>query len=175
MRKIKIILILALLANSFSAFAMEIPNLAPYIKSDSIYGKSTYKWFLVDVYDATLLTDAEKWSMDSSFALSIEYKMNFTAKELIDKSIEEMENIKPFAKDQKEKYTKYLNEIMPSVKKGERITSLHIKDKGIKLYHNQRLVGEISDDKFAKDFLGIWLSEKTSAPDFRKRLLSRKE
>jgi len=167
----KLILLFLLMTTSVYAEESNIPELAPFVNTKAIYGKGHFKWFLFDVYDGILFCDAKTWSMDTNFALSLHYTRAISSEQFVKTSLEEMDKIQPLTQDERNKYQDYLHRIMPSVKEGDRITSLYIKNKGIKIYYNTGLYGEISDDIFARRFLAIWFSEKTSAPDFRNSLL----
>jgi hypothetical protein len=125
---------------------------------------------LIKAYDATLWTDAKPWSMQSPFALTLHYRMHFTAKELADRSVEEMQHIAPLP--EADAFGAQLAKLFHNVNSGDTITALYTPGKGAAIYYNGASTGSIADDAMAQRFMGIWLSEKTSAPKLREHLLS---
>ena len=61
--------------------------------------------------------------------------------------------------------------IFPDIKKGESLIGVSIPGKGAKFYSREKLIASADDPEFAKAFFDIWLSEKTSEPKLRERLL----
>jgi len=62
--------------------------------------------------------------------------------------------------------------LFPDVKSGDRITGVNQPDTGAVFWINGRLLGEVRDPAFAKQFFGIWLSPQTSEPQLRRALLA---
>ena len=59
------------------------------------------------------------------------------------------------------------------VQKGDAIT-LYVDETGASyFYFNQQYLGVINDPVFSEQFAAIWLSEKTTRPGFRDKLLGR--
>ena len=171
MRKIALFFLLLLASAAFAA-GEKPPEIATTIHAAAPYGEGTYSWMWIKAYDASLWTDANPWSMQAPFALTLHYRMHFTSRSLADRSIDEMQHIEPLSKTEAADFDAQLLKLFPDVRDGDRITALYLPHEGAKLYYNGTLTGSITDDKFAQRFLGIWLSEKTSAPDLRKQLLS---
>lgn len=169
----KLILAIALLLPAPVFAVMDKPTeLVPYIKAGKPYGDGFYKWAFIKAYETSLWTDEHPWSMQGRFALSIRYNMHFTPQDLAQRSVDEIKHLGPLTADQEKDYLAQLMQIFPDVKSGDVITALHQPSKGISFFHNTKPVGTITDATFAGKFMGIWLDEKTSAPDLRKALLS---
>ncbi len=64
-----------------------------------------------------------------------------------------------------------LQEVLPDVVAGDRITAVHLPG-GVAFWHQGRSIGSISDAAFGDKFFAIWLSESTSEPRLRKALLA---
>ena len=171
MRKILITIMVALLAAP--AFAqMDKPQvIAAYIHSDTPYGEGTLRKLLLKVYDASVWTDAKIWSMESTFALSINYHLNFDIDELVGRSIEEMQHVDTLPEDSIAPYKAQLTKVFVNVKSGDSITALYVPKKGLIFYHNDQRTGIITDKVLAEKFISIWLSPKTSEPQLRQSLL----
>jgi hypothetical protein len=161
-------LLLLLLAFAMPVFALEKPpEVAKAIKAESPYGQGDLTKFFIHAYDAYLWTDAKAWSYAEPFALTIIYHYDFTTKELVDKTIEEMERIHATGSHWRHE----LEMAFPDVRQGERITALYLPEHGISFYHNGKVTRKIKSIPFAQQFIDIWLSEKTSEPSLRRKLL----
>ena len=64
-----------------------------------------------------------------------------------------------------------MRKIFPDVGKGVRLTGVYTGTDETIFYKNNSEIGRIKDPDFSKAFFGIWLDEKTSAPDLRRSLL----
>ena len=64
-----------------------------------------------------------------------------------------------------------LERVFPNVKTGDVIVGVLKPNQGAEFYHQSRLSGRIDDIDFARTFFAIWLDERTSEPELRKRLL----
>ncbi|MBX9727028.1 MAG: chalcone isomerase family protein [Rickettsiales bacterium] len=156
-----------LAVNAATAAPTEI---AKTISQPEPYGKGKLSRMMFVAYKASLWTDAQQWSYDAPFALSITYNMGFTRDELVDRTISEMAE-QSEAPTPAENYREALTKAFVDVKDGDRFTaSMPAKNK-VRFYHNGSLTHEIVDAVFAKRFFDIWLSAKTSEPSLRRGLL----
>ena len=64
-----------------------------------------------------------------------------------------------------------INKLYRSVKNGDRYSLEFYPGRGTSLSFNGKLLGSIEGDDFAKEYLAIWLSEKTAAKSFRDEVL----
>lgn len=137
-------------------------------------GKAKFSVFIWDVYESELSTSSGEYPDTSSEEVLI-YKINYlrdvTSKELIKSTIEQWEHLnieasvyKPFIPE--------LNKIWPDIKSGDSL-ALVVKQNMNAFYYNNKFIGSIDDAEFAKIFLAIWLSEKTSEPELRNSLLGK--
>lgn len=174
MRKIFLIAMMVLLP-VFAAVADKPSEVAAYIKAERPYGAATLKKFVFHVYDAELWTDAAEWNMKKPFALRLSYAMNFTGRDLAQRSIDEMNGQKKLTAVQKKDYFQQLDLLFPDVSKGDTITAIYLPAKGTRIYHNGSYISSITDVGFSARFIGIWMSPETSEPEVRKQLLTKKE
>lgn len=137
-------------------------------------GKAEFSVLIWDVYESELSTSSGEYPDTSSEEVLI-YKINYlrdvTSKELIKSTIEQWEHLnievsvyKPFIPE--------LNKIWPDIKSGDSL-ALVVKQNMNAFYYNNKFIGSIDDAEFAKTFLDIWLSEKTSEPELRNSLLGK--
>lgn len=169
----RIVFAVLLMLMPASAYAEKPAEIGAYIKSDRPYGEASLNKLVFHVYDASLWTDADPWSMGKPFALRLKYAMDFKGKNLAERSIDEMNGQSPLSEAQEKVYYQKLAMLFPDVKKGDTITAVYLPAKGTRLYHNGAYKGSITDIDFSRRFIGIWMSEKTSEPKVRKRLLTK--
>ncbi len=155
------------------AFASVRPSeLNGVITAPKPYGSASLTWLFLTAYDVSLWTDAQQWSMNERFALTITYKMSFTREELIESTIEEMQKVAPgLSRETLAQFASSLAKAYPNVKSGDRITALHDPGKPVRFFHNGMMTSQVDDPGFAEPFFGIWLSPKTSEPSVRAGLL----
>lgn len=171
MRASLIISMLAAMMMLASPVLAAPPEAAHAIAAKQPYGSTTLRKFGFKVYDAELWTDAPKWAMTKTYALSLTYGINVKAADLVSRSLDEMQRIEPLGEGERERYAKVLAGVLPDVAKGDRITALYRPGRGLWLYHNGALKGRIADKSLAMHFMGIWLSPKTSEPAMRAALV----
>ncbi|MFN9358085.1 MAG: chalcone isomerase family protein [Alphaproteobacteria bacterium] len=136
------------------------------------YGRSSLTWLFLKAYDVSLWTDAPTWSMDTTFALTIQYNMSFSSEEIVERTLSEMKKVAPTLTDrQLEQFAKPLAQLLPAVKSGDRLSAVHVPGRPVQFYLNGRGTGQMEAEGFAAPFFGIWLSPRSSEPSIREELL----
>lgn len=162
--------LLCLLASP--AHAAERPaELNGVFTANAPYGTAELDWMWMDVYTSRLWMDAEEWSYNTPFALSITYDMNFSRKQLVEKSVDEVERIHGLPQDRLVRLREELNRVFPAVRNGDRITALFIPDTEVAFFHNGTETGRITDKDLLIPFMDIWFSPQTERPELRKAML----
>jgi hypothetical protein len=129
----------------------------------------------LDIYQARLWVRPGFQAPDFArhpFALELDYQRNFTRSEIAARSIEEMRRIGRFSDAQAQAWLTALSAALPDVRKGDRITGLHLPGTGARFLLNGQPFGELRDAEFSSLFFGIWLSPATSEPALRQSLLA---
>lgn len=169
-----LLLTLALLPGLPALASPPEPTLTAALQDKTSVGKARLKVWGFDVYDATLFVragfDAARFG-DQRFALELAYLRNFDGADIAERSVEEMRRIAPMDDARAAGWLKAMTDVFPNVKKGDRITGVHVPGSGARFYLNGRLLGEVADDAFSRQFFGIWLSPQTSQPRMRETLL----
>jgi Chalcone isomerase-like len=135
-------------------------------------GKLTF--FGLNVYQASLWVSSgfkPNDFEDHAFALDLHYLRNFSAADIAKRSLEEMQRIEPVPEQKAAQWMNVLNEVLPNVKKGDRLIGVHKPGASVTFWLNGKRSGEIKDAEFSKQFFAIWLSPKTSEPKLRKALV----
>jgi hypothetical protein len=150
------------------------PEVSTYVTARTAYGQATLHKLFMKIYDSALWTDAKTWSMNHVFALSIRYGMNFTVKELSDRSFEEMAHAAPVSKEQRAAFAPQLARAFHDVHPGDVITAVFLPGRGAVFYYNGLKTATLTDIAFAKRFFDIWLGVATTEPELRRQLLALK-
>lgn len=147
-------------------FSIHATTCETFTASKKTYAKFTYWGF--SVYDM-------EYSADSAFPkepflLELKYKRSLSGLKIAERSQEEMLKIGG-PESKVNEWTVTMKSIFPDVKAGDSIRGFVDKDKKSYFCKDGKLLGTIADPEFADYFFGIWLSEKTTRPDLRKKLL----
>ncbi|WP_404344218.1 chalcone isomerase family protein [Pseudoalteromonas mariniglutinosa] len=123
-----------------------------------------------DVYNATLATPSGSYvTGEHPVKLTLTYLRDFAAKDIVKATNEQWQHLGKQALVNK--YDAQLLAMWPDIKKGEALSFVTNTAARGTFYHNGTELGSIDDDQFADSFLAIWLSENTSEPALRKKLI----
>ena len=150
------------------------PEVLAALPGAGLIGHGRLRYFGLSVYDASLwaLPDFRASAFSSQrFALSLTYLRAFSAKNLAQRSMQEIRRVHDVAPDLARVWLSALQDLLPEVAAGDRITSLHFPG-GMALWHQGRKIGDMPDAAFARMFFGIWLADSTGEPGLRKALLA---
>lgn len=138
-------------------------------------GQGLLRFFGLDIYRARLWVspgfDANNYSAHP-LALELLYHRNFTADAIAKRSLDEMQRVGRFSKEQGARWQKVLQTALPDIKPGDRLLGIYQPGAGAVFKMGGRVVGEVPDAEFARLFFGIWLSPQTSEPELRRELLA---
>ena len=155
---------------------VRIKRLQPYLQTPTLIGQGKYTYWGFDVYVASLWAsdsnvDAEQWQTQR-IALELNYLRDFKGVDIAKSSIDEIHTQSPLPKSKATLWLKTLEDIFPNIKKGQTLVGIYIPNVGAQFLYETALIGEIKDLELTKRFFDIWLSQQTSAPQLRKRLLA---
>lgn len=161
-------LLLALLALPFAVFAQSGAQ-GGMPAGLRRWGEGKFRRFGFLVYEATLWAGEDP--AQPPLALRLDYKRSLKGAAIADASVAEM---RKFGADDAtlERWGEQMARLFPDVRDGDHILGIHEAGTARFIY-NGRLLGAINDPEFARQFFGIWLDPKTSAPDLRAALLKR--
>lgn len=167
LKLIKILLFIIILSQP--ALAQEA--IIKKISDAKMVGVGRMSFMFWDVYDATLYTSNGQWPTDKPFILSLRYFRDFDGLDIADRSIHEMRGQGFKDEEMLKKWHKEMKDIFPNVKNGTVLSAVFVPGKYTEFFENDRSIGIIKGDEFLRQFSGIWLNEKTSESDLRKKLL----
>ncbi|MFC3121020.1 chalcone isomerase family protein [Agaribacter flavus] len=160
-------IVLILLCSSLA----EAKSYIKYIDDPKTVGKTRLEVLFWDIYDAELVAPKGQWSKDKPFALSLTYLRAFDGKEIASRSIDEIRDLGMEDERKLAKWFEQMQILFPDVKEGNTITGI-VDDRAYSIfYFDEQRLGVVEDPEFSQWFFDIWLSEKSSEPKMRKRLL----
>lgn len=146
-------------------------DLGEFIEQPQLVGKARLTMYFFDIYDATLIAPQGKFTSEKPFALELTYLRDFDGEEIASRSVDEMRKLGMKDEVKLAKWYQEMNDIFPNVKENETITGIVDEQQISHFYIDDQLLGHVHDKEFSKWFFSIWLSEDTSEPKMRKRLL----
>jgi len=133
-------------------------------------GEGRMEYLFWDIYDATLFSRSGDFSLGAHpVKFKLTYLRDFEANEIVKATNEQWELIGKA--DLVNKYDEQLLSLWPNIRKGDSLTLITDEQGKSTFLYNDEKVGVIDDIAFSSDFLAIWLSENTSEPALRKKLL----
>ena len=146
------------------------------LKGPEAAGGGRLRFWGFEVYDAALWVEEGFHHNDFAshpFALELNYLRAFTAQDIAERSLREMERLGKVNAEQAGAWREALAASFPDVKRGDRITGVHRPGAGVRFFTNGKPTGEIRDATFARLFFSIWLSPATREPVLRQSLLGK--
>lgn len=140
--------------------------------ANKMVGSYCFNVFGLKIYHIELLSANGSFDYNQPLALSITYHKNFSAKQLIDKTLSEMQKVNNLSKQQIADYNQILRKHFVDVAKNDNKTAIFLPSVGMQLLLNNRQVAQINNPIFAKNFFDIWLSPKASYQDMQKALIN---
>lgn len=142
-----------------------------HIPSAELVGKARMEYLFWDVYDAELYAPEGVWRENQPFALSLRYLLELDGEAIASRSVSEIREQGFDDEATLNRWYELMRATFPDVDKNTRITGIMDQEKHTRFFSNGDLIGEVREPLFSKWFFNIWLSEKTSEPELRERLL----
>lgn len=137
-------------------------------------GGGLLRVFGFQVYNAYLWTPGgSSFDRAKPYILDLHYLRTFSAKQLAERSIDEMRGQGTGSDAVYTKWVAEMQRVFADVKDGDRLTGVATPMRTAKFFYNGVYRGEIADPAFTDAFFGIWLSENSSQPRMRGQLLGK--
>ena len=141
-----------------------------------VLGGGQLRMFGFQVYNVYLWTPVgASFDRNKPYALDLQYLRTFSAKQLAERSIDEMRGQGIGSDSVYPKWLAEMERVFADVKEGDRLTGVVTATKSSKFFYNGAYRGEVVDPAFADAFFGIWLNEKSSQLRIRNLLLGKPE
>ncbi|QPG07126.1 chalcone isomerase family protein [Salinimonas marina] len=156
---------------SFNAFADISASIKEVVEAPAKVGEARFSYYFWDVYDATLYAPKGRWNGQPPYALKLTYLRDLKGKKIAQRSVKEMK--KQGLKDATKlaQWRGQMQQIFPDVKENDVLIGIATSQQTTRFVYNGEVIGNIDDADFTQRFFDIWLSEKTSEPEFRQQLL----
>lgn len=139
-------------------------------------GGGLLRVFGFQVYHVYLWTPAgAAYDRTKPHALDLQYLRTFSARQLAERSIDEMRGQGTGSEAVYPKWLAEMQRVFADVKEGDRLTGVVTAARTSKFFHNGAFRGEVADSAFTDAFFAIWLGEKSSQPRVRSLLLGKSE
>lgn len=162
-----------IMSNNAYAKEYDSENINEYVPNAKLVGKGMFSYYFWDVYTGELFASEGKYADQPPFALRLTYQRDLEGKKIAERSIDEMKKQGDIAAEDADKWLSLMERIFPDVSEGDVITGIATKEGTSVFYVNGEKADEISDKTFTQRFFDIWLSDETSEPKFRKKLLGK--
>jgi hypothetical protein len=111
------------------------------------------------------------------FALDLTYARALRGQAIAERSISEMRALAQRTQQTWDsalaaQWQKSLLQVFPDVRLGDRISGVHLPQRGAVFFLNERFLGWLTDPAFSPLFFGVWLSPQSAQPQMRQALLS---
>lgn len=162
-----------LMSSKAMAQAPDSQHIAEFVPNAKLVGKGMFSYYFWDVYTGELFAPEGTYNNEPPFALRLTYERDLKGKKIAKRSIDEMKKQGDVSADNESEWLALMEDIFPDVSEGDVITGIATEKGTSVFYVNGEKVDEIEDETFTQKFFDIWLSEDTSEPKFRKKLLGK--
>jgi Chalcone isomerase-like len=170
-------LALVLIVLPLQAFAFDAASVVRQtIPQARVQGEGELRMYGFHIYNATLFVGptglSSKELTARPFALDIEYARAFKGSSIAKRGRQEMDGLKVASKTQTAQWQEEMEEIFPDVQPGDHVIGVFVPERGTTFYADDKVIGTIPGDAFARAFFSIWFDPRTSAPGLRNQLLA---
>ena len=158
----------SLLLSTLQSLAAE---LADPLQNLQLVGEARLRILFWRIYDSSFYSESGSYTgIEPGTALKIEYRRAIKVDEFIKRTREEWEKL-DILSDGSDQWLQQLGEFLPGVIRGDVIVLKVDDNLGSVFYYNFEPIGQIRNPQFTKDFLSIWLSDKSSFPRLQRQLI----
>lgn len=134
-------------------------------------GEGRLRFIGIHVYDSSVWAPGGAFSPKEPYALEIRYAISIKGRALTERSIKEMRGQGYRDEAKLARWEKEMDRVFPDLKPGDRLVGVHLPGKEVRFFSQEKFLGAVTDPEFAQAFFDIWLSEKTSEPGLRAKML----
>ena len=155
---------------SFNSLSSE-KILKDYLSDYYQLGTGKLSIFFIDIYDISLFSQTKDYLKDKPFAIVINYLRDLKSNQIVDSSIDEITRMSSPSGDDLENYRSIFTSLFPNIYSGDQLIGIRTANNDGVFFHNKKPIGKINDEKLVDSFFDIWLSDETSNPELREKLL----
>jgi hypothetical protein len=168
-----LLLSLSLLLATTAQATTEAPANQPPTTQLKIVGEGKMSYLFWDIYNLKLYTATGNYEgLIKDTALEFNYLRDIKSIELVNETENQWRELKLDVHPEEAKWLAQLKTLWPDITEGDQLI-FYINDKGYsEFYYNGKYTGVIESVEFSDRFKQIWLSEDTTAPKVRQKLLT---
>ena len=152
-------------AGSAPLAATEIPaEVRAAIQTPKPVGQATFTWLFWDLFDGALWSADGNFTWEKPFALTLTYRTNFSAQELTEQTISELDRLTNWSDETLASFTGEVARCMADVGDGDRFTATGTIPDRVVLYLNGRQRCSLEKPGLRSQFFRIWLSGNSKFP-----------
>ena len=156
-----------------AASAQSLPEaIARDVMALSVRGEAVMRFLGFKVYDVRLWTQQKAFSHAEPFAIELVYDMNLNGRDIAERSVKEMRAQGCSDEKKLQRWGEEMIKIFPDIKPGDTLIGVSIPGKEARFYNREKHLRTVADPEFAQAFFDIWVSDKTSEPGLRLKLLA---
>lgn len=162
----------ALLMSAVIASAHSLPDVVSRdIAGLAVRGEAVMRFFGLKVYDVRLWTQMKAFTHTEPFVIELVYDMALNGKDIADRSVKEMRAQGVGDEAKLRRWGEQMTKIFPDIRQGDALIGVSLPGKEARFYTRDKLIATVPDPEFSKAFFDIWLSDKSSEPGLRQKLL----
>lgn len=159
-----------------TAAAREAPSeVQAAIPAPQAVGQATFTWLFWDLFDGALWSADGRFSWSAPFALTLTYRTGFSAEELTDQTIGELDRLTDWPEATLASFRGEVARCMADVGAGDRFTATGTAEDRVALYLNGERRCTLEKPDLRGHFFRIWLSEDSQFPERSRQLTGRRE
>ena len=145
------------------------------IQAPKPVGQATFSWLFWDLFDGSLWSTDGRFAWDKPFALTLTYRTDFSAQELTDQTMSELDRLTNWSDDTLASFTGEVARCMADVRNGDRFTATGAIPDRVVLYQNGQQRCSLEKPGLRGQFFRIWLSDNSKFPAKSRQLTGRPE
>ena len=134
-------------------------------------GQAEFRYLFWDIFDASLYAAGETFSWKAPFALSLEYRRDFSAEDLTKETIKSLGRLTDWPSAELARFRAALAPCMANVRDGDRFTAVSPDADTAVLFLNGKERCRLQKSNIRRDYFGIWLSPNSDFPEETRKLL----
>ena len=173
MRHIKLLICLfVLLSSTLNSATTKTEATVPPTAQLKEVGQGKMSYLFWDIYLLKLYTATGAYEgAIKSTALEFNYLRDIEALDLVDETENQWRKLKLDVHPEELTWLNQLKDYWPDIKEGDQLI-FYINEIGhAEFYYNEKYTGTVASIEFSDRFKQIWLSEETTAPKVRRKLL----
>ena len=146
-----------------------------YVPDASLVGQARFQVLFFKIYDAQLFAPKGQYDPNAPYALRLTYLINGKKDRIIKQTVKEMKRQRAASDSMIESWLPLMEEAFIDMPKGSSADFIHAGDDRLVLATDGRVIAEITDRRFIRALMDIWLGPKVRDTEFQLALLGKVE